>query len=121
MNAVPIFIESAMKPIKGDITATNIVFNCDSTDNPEAITSCEIFSLIKPMLIGLRIFCKMNKIMNNIIIITFKLRIKNKPAIKTNETPTIKVLFTAIDRDGNLFFNFPEFLEAHEVNMYIMQ
>ena len=26
MNAVPIFIESAMKPIRGDIKATNIVF-----------------------------------------------------------------------------------------------
>ena len=69
MNAVPIFTESAMKPINGDITATKIVFNCDSTDNPEAITSCEMFSLIKPIFMGLLIFCNINKMMNKIIII----------------------------------------------------
>jgi hypothetical protein len=78
MNAVPIFTESAMKPIKGDITATNIVFNCDSIDNPEAITSCEIFSLIKPILMDLHRFCKMNNITNKTIISICKLKIKKK-------------------------------------------
>ena len=59
--------------------------------------------------------------MNKIIITIFMLIIKNSPAKNTNETPTKYVQFTATDRDDNLFFNLPEFLEAYEVNMYRIQ
>ena len=58
---------------------------------------------------------------NKIIIIICNSKIKNNPASNINETPAIKVLFTAIDRDENLLLNLLEFLDAYDVKIYRIQ